>query len=349
MNITENTTNIIIHKMPETWLRVYPAPMSDEESTCSVIVRCVVCQIGLTSFLILWTIIGVFVIQSFEGPHEREVSIRFEDEQNQLVIDLATELRQITPVSPKWKYAIEKRIEQERKLTVEAVGHGANIKPGQFWTLSGTFLFGVYVMTALGFGAPVPHTIWGRTSSLVYAILAVPTHIYLMVNASTCLVANVDRLVQSWKLILAKKRPNSKIENQFINENPDCCRNSESWKKSKKNFCQAITSCMSIFCFGYGIPMVIILYYILGVVGFGVLRSKNALDCAMFPLEFTTTGGLAQVESYIRVLYGVYVEGAMCILSCTLATIRRYSTKAITGLTDNYRLFTVDKCSKCSE
>ncbi|XP_050672955.1 uncharacterized protein LOC126970850 isoform X1 [Leptidea sinapis] len=117
------------------------------------------------------------------------------------------------------------------------------------------------------------------------------------------------------------------------------------WHVSPPN----LKSCMSIFCFGYGIPMVIILYYILGVVGFGVLRSKNALDCAMFPLEFTTTGGLAQVESYIRVLYGVYVEGAMCILSCTLATIRRYSTKAITGLTDNYRLFTVDKCSKCSE
>nr|XP_032523176.1 potassium channel subfamily K member 3-like [Danaus plexippus plexippus] len=98
----------------------------------------------------------------------------------------------ITPLSPKWRYAIEKRIEDERQLTIEAMAEGARLKPGQFWNLPGTFLFTIYVMTALGFGAPVPHTLWGRTSALIYALLAVPTHIYLMVNASTYFVVRLD-------------------------------------------------------------------------------------------------------------------------------------------------------------
>nr|XP_034836306.1 TWiK family of potassium channels protein 7-like [Maniola hyperantus] len=183
---------VILHKVPDTWLRIYPAPKVSGETLHSVILRCVLCQLGLTTFLILWTVIAVLTIQSFEGPQEEKVSIEFEKEQNQLIIDLATELRQITPLSPKWRNAIERRIEDERQLTMQAVGNGARIKPGEYWSLSGTFLFTVYVMTALGFGAPVPHTLWGRTCALVYAILAVPTHIYLMVNASTCVVVHLE-------------------------------------------------------------------------------------------------------------------------------------------------------------
>ncbi|RVE46338.1 hypothetical protein evm_009057 [Chilo suppressalis] len=84
----------ISHKAQDTWLRVFPAVQLPGESALSVILRCVVCQLGLATFLVLWTITWVFIINFFEGPFEAEVSRVFENEQNQLVIDLATELRQ---------------------------------------------------------------------------------------------------------------------------------------------------------------------------------------------------------------------------------------------------------------
>ncbi|XP_072945626.1 uncharacterized protein [Epargyreus clarus] len=334
--------------MPDTWLRVYPAPKVAGETIYSVIIRCVVCQLGLTTFLVLWTIIGVFIIQSFEGPQEEKIAKDFDKEQNQLVIDLATELRQITPLSPKWKQAIEKRIEEERRLTMLAVTRGARLNPGQFWDLPGTFLFAVYVMTALGFGAPVPYTVWGRTSALIYAILAVPTHIYLMVNASTCVVVNVDEYTQHLKAKLDDKtaKANSTFEN--TRDNPSHSRDSEFLKVSNEwKIRKGLRSILSVFCFGRCIPLATVVYYLLGLISFGVLRERTALESVMFPLEFTTTGGLERVESHVRILYGFYVEGAMCLLACALATLKRHSSAALADVTDSYRLFNTEKCEEC--
>ncbi|KAL4703564.1 hypothetical protein ACJJTC_006123 [Scirpophaga incertulas] len=85
----------------------------------------------------------------------------------------------ITPLSSTWKRAIEKRIDKWRLLTMEAVNLGAKKYPGQFWNLPGTFLFAVHTLTMLGFGAPSPQTLWGRLAAIIYAIVAIPTHIYL--------------------------------------------------------------------------------------------------------------------------------------------------------------------------
>ncbi|XP_045778820.1 uncharacterized protein LOC123876553 [Maniola jurtina] len=338
---------VILHKVPDTWLRIYPAPKVSGETLHSVILRCVLCQLGLTTFLILWTVIAVFTIQSFEGPQEEKVSIEFEKEQNQLVIDLATELRQITPLSPKWRNAIERRIEDERQLTMQAVGDGARIKPGEYWSLPGTFLFTVYVMTALGFGAPVPHTLWGRTSALVYAILAVPTHIYLMVNASTCAVVHLEACARHLRDKISGDLGELTKSNFNKRDIPINSHNSEIIKSSKLNARKSIICCLRVFGVGRGIPLATVSYYTLGLVSFGVLRGKSPSKTFMFPLEFTTSGGLDHVEDYVRILYGFYVEGAMCLLACMLATIRRHSSSALACLSQTHRLFQTDVCEDC--
>ncbi|XP_041969360.1 uncharacterized protein LOC121726192 isoform X2 [Aricia agestis] len=287
---THNRVNSlqIFPQVAETWLRICPAPKLPGESICSVVIRCVLCQVGLATFLTIWTLVAVFLIESFEGPNELQVSLNFERDQNQLVIDLATELRQITPISPKWRYAIERRIEDERRLTMNAVGLGAQIKSGCFWNLSGAFLFTVYVMTALGFGAPVPHTVWGRTLALVYAVLAVPTHIYLMMNASTYVAIKVESYTRY--LEIEKNTRLTASANTSINKE----KKSTSSAKPNKPFCIRTTiRCMKVALVGRCVPIAIFSYYLLGVVCFGVLRNKNSLECIMFPLEFTTTGGLA--------------------------------------------------------
>ncbi|KAM3965982.1 uncharacterized protein ACR2FA_012840 [Aphomia sociella] len=282
-----------VEKVADYWLRVYPAPQLLKEGVTCTIFRCLFCQLGLAAMLVFWTMLWVFVIQSFEEPYETEVSLEFEKQQNQLVINLATELRQITPLSSKWKEAIEMRIEDERRLTMEAIGRGAKLRPGQFWELSGTFLFTVYVMTALGFGAPIPQTLWGRTLALVYAILAVPTHFYLK-----------------------RFSPKRKLSGLRL---------------------------VSVLCAGRCVPLAAAVYYMCGAVGFGLLRGKTDLEVVLFPLEFTTSGGLEHVEGYVRIMYGFYVEGAMSLLAYALATLRRHSSDAAGSIAEQYRLFTYAK------
>ncbi|KAF9818205.1 hypothetical protein SFRURICE_003946 [Spodoptera frugiperda] len=82
-----------------------------------------------------------------------------------------------------------------------------------------------------------------------------------------------------------------------------------------------------------------ILYYIFGAAAFGLARGRTSLDTALFPLEFTTSGGLEHVSGHVRILYGCYVEGAMLLLSCGLAALRRHSSAAFKCMTDKYRLY----------
>ncbi|CAG5040990.1 unnamed protein product [Parnassius apollo] len=257
-------------------------------------------------------------------------------------------LHKITPLSSKWREAIEKRIEDERQLTMQAVGNGAKSNPGLFWNLSGTFLFSVYVMTALGFGAPVPHTILGRISALVYAILAVPTHIYLMWNVSTCIVVNIEQRTEKMKrkYCAQKKTIREKSDLESIKGNSNRSEKSEVFKKQTLHRYKFFVM-LGIFCSDHCILLSMAIYYVFGVVGFGVLRNRTPLEIVMFPLEFTTTGGLENVTGYVRIIYGFYVEGAMCLLACLVSNIRRFSSSPVTCMLENYRLFNSSDCAEC--
>lgn len=50
-----------------------------------------------------------------------------------------------------------------------------------------------------------------------------------------------------------------------------------------------------------------------------------------------------QVEEYVRILYGFYVEGAMALLACALATMRSHGSTTINYMSEKYRLFTINK------
>ncbi|GBP82134.1 hypothetical protein EVAR_62187_1 [Eumeta japonica] len=53
-------------KTNERWLRVIPAQILPREGTCSVLIRCFFCQVGLAAFLSVWTLIWIFIIHSLE-------------------------------------------------------------------------------------------------------------------------------------------------------------------------------------------------------------------------------------------------------------------------------------------
>lgn len=89
------------------------------------------------------------------------------------------------------------------------------------------------------------------------------------------------------------------------------------------------------------LPFILIaVYYISGVVFFGFLRYQPFLDSLMFPLDFTVAGGVAFTSGYIRVLYAVYLEGAVVLAAITVSILQVSATQGLTGLGLKYGLLT---------
>ncbi|CAB3252505.1 unnamed protein product [Arctia plantaginis] len=250
----------------------------------------------------------------------------------------------IAPLSHRWKAAIEKRIKEVSQMTLAAVLRGARLQPGQYWNLSGTFLFTIYVMTALGFGAPVPRTIEGRSAVLVYASLAIPVHFYLMMNAGMCIVVHAQAYVKQLSRRLRNHRTFTGGKSNLDNESPNCSRHSKVLKApSRCCFGLKIMRCLSVLNACHCVPLAAVVYYLTGACVFGKLEDHEILKVLMFPLEFTTSGGLEHQPGHLRILYAFYVEGAMMLLACAVVTFRRYSTPSILWASQKYRLFTTEE------
>ncbi|CAH2055823.1 unnamed protein product, partial [Iphiclides podalirius] len=133
-------------------------------------------------------------------------------------------------------------------------------------------------------------------AALVYSILAVPTHIYLMWNASVFIVVNLEQCTENLKrkcyVKILTRFEQTTLENS--KENSTYEANSDTLKK--------LIPCNKFFVIGY-----------------------------------------------VRILYGFYVEGAMFLVACALANIRRLSSSPVACMSENYRLFHSADCIECNE
>lgn len=81
------------------------------------------------------------------------------------------------------------------------------------------------------------------------------------------------------------------------------------------------------------IPLVLILtYYTLGVILFGVVRNRNPVDCFMFPLDFTAAGGVGKTSAHVRIFYALYLEIAVTIAAIVVSLIQVSATRGIVDL-----------------
>lgn len=81
-------------------------------------------------------------------------------------------------------------------------------------------------------------------------------------------------------------------------------------------------------------------YYILGVLCFGIARSRPLATSVLFPLDFTAAGGLSTTDGYMRVFYAIYLEGAVIIAAAAVAVVRVSATQSLTNIGVRYGLLT---------
>lgn len=81
-------------------------------------------------------------------------------------------------------------------------------------------------------------------------------------------------------------------------------------------------------------------YYVIGVLCFGIARSRPLATSVLFPLDFTAAGGLSTTHGYVRVFYAIYLEGAVIIAAVAVAVVRVSATQSLTNIGLRYGLLT---------
>ncbi|XP_029167492.1 uncharacterized protein LOC114937979 [Nylanderia fulva] len=272
-------------------------------------------QFGLLWLLVMWIVAGAAAFCAAEGPREREQVVSLKGMQKDLVIDLATELRQLRTerdedVEPLWRDKIRQYVTNHEKLLLVAVssGYGEGGNSGQLWTFPGCVLFAISLITTLGFGAPVPRTTAGRTVGVIFALIGIPAHFLLILNFGMMVALGLQRYA------LARQGAQS--------NNAECNH-----------------SVMSMPRWVKVVPFVCsVAYYILGILCFGIARSRPIEASVLFPLDFTAAGGLSTIVGHVRILYGLYLEGAVTIAAIVVAVLRVSATQSFTKIGLKYGL-----------
>lgn len=146
-----------------------------------------------------------------------------------------------------------------------------------------------------GFGAPVPRTPQGRGAAILFAAVGIPLHFLLILNMGNLMAIKLQKLA-------FKGNPSDLPQ-----------PNAPLWLK--------------------WFPVVVItLYYFLGVIFFGFVRQRDAIDSFMFPLDFTAVGGVASVAGHVRVLYALYLEVAVTLAAIIVSLIQASTTRGIVDL-----------------
>ncbi|XP_015178465.1 PREDICTED: uncharacterized protein LOC107067448 [Polistes dominula] len=282
--------------------------------------RLLLSQFGLVWLLSIWAIAGAAAFCATEGPREREQVVELKDMQKDLAVGLATELRQLRTeneedMEPLWSGKVRQYVAKHEQLLLAAVnsGYGETNDGGQLWTFPGCLLFAVSLLTTLGFGAPVPRTNPGRTAAIVFAAIGIPVHFLLIMNVGILLAVRLQEYAIK------------KISNKDLQRDPieiSCYpRPVPKWVKF-----------VPFLCIGG--------YYILGVLCFGIARSRPLAASVLFPLDFTAAGGLSTTCGYVRVFYAIYLEGAVIIAAVAVAVLRVSATQSLTNIGLKYGLLT---------
>ncbi|XP_076252528.1 uncharacterized protein LOC143191389 [Rhynchophorus ferrugineus] len=265
----------------------------------------VLSQIGLTIIVITWALLGAYAFFKTEGPREQRQSETLASIQRDLSHSLATDLRQTADDWETWTKTIHRYFEKHESLFLEAVGAGfGEGGGGNIWTYPGCILFSVSLLTTLGFGAPVPRTPLGRGTAVFFALVGIPLHFLLVLNVGNLTAVKMQQLAHRTS---STDVPATLPKPRWLKIFPFVC---------------------------------ILVFYLIGVISFGFIRGRDALHAFMFPLDFTASGGVANVPGSVRVLYALYLELAVTLAAFALSLIQASASKGIVDVGLKWGLLT---------
>ncbi|XP_069703305.1 uncharacterized protein [Periplaneta americana] len=367
--LSVNNKEIITGRFSSVGVQVSPSPQyrlrflpicgcttfeSSEQKLCSIqrmrfflrlAGRWMFSQCGLGVILFIWALLGAAAFRATEGPQEEAVARELMVKQKELVIELAKDLRIVKKEEPGWKNKIECYVIKHKELLLEAVseGYGEGGSNGKIWSYAGCLLFAVSLLTTLGFGAPVPRTTMGRISAVIFSAIGIPLHLLLVLNIGMLVAVKLQSLANRWQpgtsfpaalfqcccQYKVKKIASPVHRDMHATEDQISSIDTNNVRHSKTSMNPSLSPPRWLKWFP---AASIFLYYLCGVLIFGVGRAQPFAACLLFPLDFTAAGGVGLTSGTIRTFYAIYLEGAVTLAAISVSILQVSASRGLTDL-----------------
>ncbi|XP_045601921.2 uncharacterized protein [Procambarus clarkii] len=152
------------------------------KSFCMV-TRALLSQVGLMLVVVAWWVAGAAIFSTVEGAAESETVNRMATLRTDLVLGLATELRQVLPYEAVWRTKIETYMERLETAVLDAARAGyASRAPT--WTMSGALLYSASLTTLVGPSGMTLRTGFSRIFAILFSLVGAPLVLLLAISGA---------------------------------------------------------------------------------------------------------------------------------------------------------------------
>lgn len=174
-------------------------PKKTVKHCCRKIVTFMCTQVGVGGLIVGYAVVGAFGFQHIEGSY-RDPKI---DYINYKINTTVEDLWRITDKlnileENSWNQAVQEVLMDFQKNITNSVRLGYNGWTGdQMWSYPAALMFCLSVFTMIGYGNMVPHTDYGKATTIVYAVFGIPLYILYFKNMGSVL-AQTFRWTYTW-------------------------------------------------------------------------------------------------------------------------------------------------------
>uniref|UniRef100_A0A0K0EYV5 Potassium channel subfamily K member 18 (inferred by orthology to a human protein) n=1 Tax=Strongyloides venezuelensis TaxID=75913 RepID=A0A0K0EYV5_STRVS len=143
-------------------------------------------HVGLCALVIGYALLGAVVFRAVEGPHEQFVQSEIQIARQRAVdITWNATFRVNKLNKSQWQRVVFSQVKKFQKRTMWAIRKGYDGKEygvSAQWTFTGAFLYSLTVITTIGYGNTSAKTYFGKTLTILFAIIGIPLMLLFLTN-----------------------------------------------------------------------------------------------------------------------------------------------------------------------
>ncbi|XP_042240822.1 uncharacterized protein LOC121878559 isoform X3 [Homarus americanus] len=160
-------------------------------------------QVGLMLVVVAWWVVGAAIFSTVEGAAESDTVNRMATLRTDLVLGLATELRQVLPYETVWRTKIETYMERLETAVLDAARAGyASRAPT--WTMSGALLYSASLTTLVGPSGMTVRTGFSRIFAVLFSLVGAPLVLLLAISGAFTIREGVGK-AWAWRCGFGKQ------------------------------------------------------------------------------------------------------------------------------------------------